>query len=187
MKKIIILALIAFMFLGSNKVNALSIAYHEPLNDTEQYGRYVCPKVLELLNQLGEKTTRYTPEKGEKIITYFPFKSATFPMNCDSPQAREDGTSITPCVWKVGDYTDEGILLYQMNTMFVGGTFQEYPTGETIFVYTDNTDYVTDECFYDEYIYEKTKNFKYTSTSGRNIVVKAFKKTNYKYKDYTYH
>lgn len=71
------------------------------------------------------------------------------------------------CPWKVNDYTPEGILLRNSD-------------GKIIHIYTDNTDFVTNECYKDEYVYEKTKNYKYTTVMGGTMVVLAFKKTDIK-------
>ena len=180
MKKIILLTLVAFILFDINNSYALSIAYaqyHPGFNMEEDRAarKYACPKAIELNNKLGDKT-----------ITYFPRKYGTYPIHCDStPYTAGEGYEIDPCNWKVGDYTDDGILLYFIVREFVGGRNIEYPEGTKIFVYTDNTDFVTDECFYDDYIYEQTKNFKYTSTTGRTVVVKAYKKTDVKYEDVT--
>lgn len=178
MKKIILLTLVTFILLGSSKGLAFSIYSctagtvsmdmnnnpHAAYPQKELEGRKrVCPKILgELSEDLEEKT-----------IAIFPKEWSSIPTDCKTPHdwsRKVSFCNVYKCVWKVGDYTDNGILLYAED-------------GTKLFLYTDNTDYITDECFYDENIYEQTKNFKYTSTMGRTIVVRAFKKTNYKSND----
>lgn len=181
MKKIILLTLFAFMLLGSNKGLAFSLYScmksiksmdvnnnpHASYPQKELEGRKrVCPKILgELAENLKEKTIVVFPKAWAAW--------AAIPTDCKTPNdwaLKVSSCDVLKCVWKVGDYTDAGILLYAED-------------GTKLFLYTDNTDYITDECFYDEYIYEQTQNFKYTSTMGRTIVVRAFKKTNYKSED----
>lgn len=172
MKKVILLSLIAFVSLGFQRANAISVLYGSPrweFNPNVEHRFHAdrltefCPKVLEL-----EKL-------GYNIITYFPKKeNVTWPVCSSSNVISGYYNMSAQCKWKVGDYADDGILLYNTSD-----------EGLRIFVYTDDTDFITDECFYDEYIYVPTKNFKYTSVIGRTIVVKAYKKTEYKYRDFT--
>ena len=174
MKKIILLSLFTFMSFSFHQAEAYSNLYgmvsrFRPndgiLDDVERHQMSklgeVCPNVEKLIEPL-EKIMIFIKPIGESVY---------FPWHCSSnlPEAK---LGFDACQWNVGDYTDEGILLYAKD-------------GTRIFVYTDNIDFITDDCFYDEYIYEQTKNFKYTSVMGRSIVVRAYKKTNYKYRDFT--
>lgn len=192
MKKIILLSLFAFMSFSFHQAEAisetLSFEYGFPYFYAKDGSTGLSNDYLEEERQHQRKfadtgvcsnTAKLEEAIGKKRIVFFPKKNVLYPY-CFS-NIPEGYNSIDYCKWKVGDYTDDGILLYATETSI----FDRIKQGTRIFVYTDNIDFVTDDCFYDEFIYEQTKNFKYTSVMGRTIVVKAYRKTDYKYQDFT--
>lgn len=189
MKKIILLSLFAFMSFGFHQVEALSLEYGFPYFYRKDGSTGLSNDYLEEERQAQKKfadtgvcsnAAKLAETLGDKTITFFPKETVRYPLRCSS-NIPAGHVSIDYCRWKVGDYTDDGILLYAPKTL----SFEGIKQGTRIFIYTDNIDFVTDDCFYDEYIYEQTKNFKYTSVIGRSIVVKAYRKTDYKYQDVT--
>ena len=129
MKKIILL--IAILMMNINIVYAAYDIYAE---------KQACQKIEEII---PDNTSFMVFPKGN-----YRSDSVEIPNHCSSDPERTkdyDIVDIHHCDWKVGDYTDEGILLYHLNWGVVGNRIVSHADGTRMFIYTDNTDYVTDE------------------------------------------